>query len=307
MREDDQMNGSKKRNFLKWLDDLFAYIIPNFNIRAILYLSAIFAVAASLQVWRISSQPEQKPIVEKKETVIADKNYWDGNEYKEKLKNQTVGSFTKELQNWLEGKDQEFSKRKFEDMLYVNTGLDPSDLAILIPENFNYLENIARARYKYAKEKGFLADTSVLVKFGTLSCNIDEKTEQLTGTELYDWRYASMSKLTAFMQTKPDWKMQIGDRIFDVSDPRILNAALLKSRTPQTQPAGLFSFLVFRDPKTNRITAADSAILEKNGVDAKLTLDSISKGKQPKIHFKAGYNGCTKLNTIPNVPYGDID
>ena len=307
MREDDQMNGSPKRNFLKWLDDLFAYFIPNFNIRAILYLSAIFVVAASLQVWRISSQPEQKPIVETKETIIADKSYWDGNEYKEKLKNQTVGSFTKELQNWLEGKDQEFSKRRFEDMLYVNAGLDPSNLAILIPENFNYLENIARARYRYAKEKGFLADAPTLVRFGTLSCNIDEKTEQLTGTELYDWRYASMPKLVAFMQGKPDWKMRIGDRIFDVSDPRILNATLLKSRTPKTQPAGLFSILVFRDPKTNRITVADSAMLEKNGVDAKLTLDSIGKDKQPTLHFKAGYNGCTKLNTIPNVPYGDID
>lgn len=116
-----------------------------------------------------------------------------------------------------------------------------------------------------------------------------------------------MPKLATFMQTKPDWKMRIGDRIFDVSDPRILSAVLLKSRTPQTQPAGLFSILVFRDPKTNRITVADSAVLEKNGVDAKLTLDSMGNGKQSTLHFKAGYNGCTKLNSIPNVPYGDID
>ncbi len=297
-----------KRNFLKWLDDILAVFIPNFNIRAILYLSLIFAIAISLQIWRISS-PQTKPVIVQKETVVADQKYWDGNEYKDKLKSQSVESFTGELRDWLEGKNQELSKRKFEDMLYINAGVDPSDLALIIPENFNYLENNARARYRYARDKGFLADPPTLVRLGTVVCDINEKTESITGTEVYDWRYASMDKLLVFMQTKPDWKTRIGDRIFDVSDPRVPAKDKLKSLTAQTQPIGLFSFLIFRDPKTNRITLADSTILEKNGVDSKLTLDKVGdrKDKQVKIYFKPGYNGCQNMNTIPSVPYGDID
>lgn len=296
----DENGSPKKRNFLKWLDDILALFIPNFNIRAILYLSLIFAVAISLQFWRISS-PRHAPEETKKETIVADQKYWDGSEYKDKLKSQTVESFAKELQAWFEGKNQELTKRKFEDLMFINGGLDPTDLAILIPENFNYLENNARARYRYAKEKGFLADTPALVSLGTVVCDINEKTEKVTGMHVYDWRYASMQKLTAFLKTKPDWKYRIGDRIFDVSDPRVANR--------DKNPTGVFSFLIFRDPKTNRITIADSMILEKNGIDAKSTLDKAAsrKDKQIKLHFKPGYNGCANMTTIPNVPYGDID
>ncbi len=294
---DDNIKSSK-RNFLKWLDDILAVFIPNFNIRAILYLSLVFAVALSLQFWRIST-PKEPPKEAQKETIIADQNYWDDSKYRDKLQGQTVESFANELQEWLEGKNQELTKRKFEDLVFMNGSLDSTDLALIIPENFNYLENNARARYRYVKEKGFLADKPEVVSLGMVVCEINEKTEQVTGMQLYDWRYASMSKLSAFVKTKPDWKYRIGDRIFDVSDPRIAS----KNKT------GLFSFLLFHDPKTNRITIADSTILGKNGIDSKKTLDMAGtrKDKQIQLYFKPGYNGCANMTKIPDIPYGHLD
>lgn len=304
-----------KRSPLYWFDDLLKKFIPNFNVRAILYFSVIFALAMFVQFWRISSPPSisQKPATqEKAETVVADQAYWDSAEYKNKIKTQTVDSFTQELAHWLNGQDQEFIKRRFEDVLFVNSGLTTDtggDLAQVVPENFNYLENIGRARYQYAKDKGFLSDTASLVKLGTLVCNVDAKMEQVTGIEIYDWRYASMPKLASFMAANPDWKMRIGDRILDVSDPRLIDKDLLKSRPPETQPVGLFSFLIFRDPTTNRIVLADSTILENNGVDAKLTLSRIDThwDKEPKLYFTAGYEGCKQIHTSPQIPYGHTD
>lgn len=304
-----------KRSPLYWFDDLVKKFIPNFNVRAILYFSVIFGIAMFIQVWRISSPSpvSQKPTSEtNKQTIVADESYWDSAEYKNKLKTQTVESFTQELGRWLSKQDEEFTKRRFEDVLFINVGLTPDtggDLAQVVPETFNYLENISRARYQYAKEKGFLSDTPALVKLGTLVCNVDEKTEQITGIQLYDWRYASMPKLLSFMSAQPDWKMRIGNRILDVSDPRLIDKDLLKTRTSETQPVGLLSFLIFHDPTTNRITLADQSILENNGVDANLTLSRIDSqwDKEPKLYFVAGYEGCKQIHASPEIHYGHTD
>ena len=306
---------SSKRSPLYWFDGLVKKFIPNFNVRAILYFSVIFAFAMFIQLWRISSTPsvpQKAATQEKQEIVLADQAYWDSPEYQNKIKNQTVISFTQELAHWLNGQDQELVKRRFEDLLFVNSGLTSDtggDLAQIVPENFNYLENIGRARYQYAKDKGFLSDSPSLVKLGTLVCNVDAKTEQVTGIEIYDWRYASMPKLVSLMSVKPDWKVRIGDRILDISDPRLIDKDLLKSRSSETQPVGLFSFLVFRDPTTNRIVLADSTILENNGVDAKLTLSRIDThwDKEPKSYFTAVYEGCKQIHKYPQIPYGHSD
>lgn len=310
------MNEQKQPNTkgpIYWFDGLIKRFIPNFNMRAILYMSVIFAIAMSLQIWRINSpRSDIKAPDGNNETVIADEKYWDSQEYKDKIKNQTADSFTQEFQEWLNEKNQEFSRRRFEDMLFINPALTPltgGDLTVFVPENFNYLENNARARYQYAREKGFLSDKPSLIKLGTLVCDIDDKTEQITGIELYDWRYASMPKLAAFMNTKPDWKMQFGDKIFDISDTQIEDKNALKLDNAQTQPAGLFSFLVFRYPTTNRVVLADSTMLNNNGVDAKLTLSRITTkwNKQPKLYFAHGYEGCRQIKNEPNIPYGQSD
>lgn len=313
--EDESMK-PPKRGPVYWFDNLVKKFIPNFNLRAILYFTVIFGIAISLQIWRISSSPTPtKPVpqAEKpKETVLADESYWKSTEYTDKIKHQTLDSFTGELERWLNKQDQEFTKRKFEDILFVNTAFTSdigTDAAELVPENFNYLENIARARYQYAKDKGFLSDKATLVKIGTLVCNLNDKTEQVTGIDLYDWRYASISKLSAFIGTKPDWKVQIGNRILDVNDPRLIDKDLLKSRTTETQPVGLFSFLIFHDPATNKIVLSDTAMLENNGVDAKLTLSRIDSkwDKHPKLCFTSGYEGCKSLTLSPHIEYGHTD
>ena len=310
--EEKTVEPKLKKNVLYRFDGLVRRLIPNGNVRAVLYLSLIFVVVLSMQFWRIttpSSTPAPKADTAKeKETVIADQSYWDSSEYKDKLAKQTVASFSDEFKQWLEGSSQEFSRRTFEDMLYINGGL--GDLTSIVPESFNYLENNGKARYQYAKEKGFLSDTPTLVKLGTLKCDVDEKTEQVTDIELYDWRYASMQKLADFMKTNPDWKVQVGSRIFDVSDPRIEDKDVLALDNSQSQPSGLFSFLVFRNTKTNRIVVADSTILEKNGVDMKLTLANIDfnkTDKEQKIYFQSGYEGCKQMNTIPAINYGQSD
>lgn len=303
-----------RKNLIYRFDSLVKRFIPNFNVRAIIYFSLIFAVAIYLQVWRISSHTPPSDNGEQ-ETVIADKKYWDSKEYKEKIQKQTVESFTTELKNWLENKDQEFSKRKFEDMIFINRGLtkltndEMKTLEVIIPESFNYLENIGRARYQYAKTSGFLADQPTLIQHGVLVCDADEKVEKDTGIELYEWRYASMPKLAAFMQTNPNWKLKVGDNIFDVSDPRIENKDVLKLDNEQTQPVGLFSFLVFRLPQPNRIFLADSVILQKNGVDDALTMARLGShlDKQPKLYFKYGYEGCRHINDTSNIDYGQPD
>lgn len=223
--------------------------IPNFNLRAILYFSVIFVFAVFIQIWRfsVSPMPEKPAVQNTQETVIADDAYWDSDEYIDKIKNQTVDSFTDELARWLNGQDQEFMKRKFEDILYINAGLTADtggELAEVVPGNFNELENIGRARYRYAKDKGFLSDKPVIVSLGSIVCNVGEKTEQMTGVKLYDFRYASMPKLVNFLKTKPDWKVRIGDRILDVSDPRLEDKDLLRSRTTETQP-----LLIINDSK----------------------------------------------------------
>lgn len=317
MEEDKQkeLPKLKKRGPLYWFDELVRKFIPNFNVRAILYFSVIFGIALFIQIWRISSPApvSTKPVPEtSKETVVANEDYWDSTEYKNKIKTQTVESFTQELIHWLNGQDQELAKRKFEDLLFINAGLNldtGGDLAQTIPEAFNYLENIGRARYQYAKEKGFLGDTPALIKIGTLVCNVDEKTEQVTGIELYDWRYASMPKLVSFMAASPDWKIRIGNRILDVSDPRLIDKDLLKTRSSETQPLGLLSFLIFHDSTNNRIVLADQSILEKNGIDASLTLSRIDShwDKEPKLYFVAGYEGCKQIHSSPQIPYGHTD
>jgi hypothetical protein len=303
---------------LYWFDNLIKKFIPSFNYRAIIYFSVLFAIAVYVEIWRLAvpvppRPPEIKPEI-KKETVIADQSYWDSQAYRDKIKNQTVASFTNELTSWLNGKDKELVKRKFEDLMFINGGLTPDtggDLTEVVPENFAYLENIGRARYQYAKDKGFLADTPALVKLGTVMCNIDQATEQVTKIELYDWRYASMPKLAAFLATGPDWKVTAGDRILDVSDPRIESKELLKYRNGQTQPAGLFSFLIFHNLKTNSIALADSNILDMNGVDAKLTLARITShwNSRPELYFKYGFAGCNSLSasTTAQIPYGQSD
>lgn len=298
---------------LYWFDNLIKKFIPNFNYRAIIYFSVLFAVAVYIEMWRISSPATPKPPETKKETVIADQSYWDSVAYKDKIKNQTADSFVSELSNWLNDKDKELVKRTFEDVVFINGGLTPDtggDLTAVVPESFAYLENHGKERYQYARDKGFLADKPTLIKLGAIVCNIDDNTEQMTGIELYDWRYASMTKLASFMATNPDWKVPVGDKILDISDPRIESKDLLKYRNTQTQPAGLFSFLIFRDPKTNRITLADSNILDMNGVDAKLTLARITNhwNKQPKLYFVAGFEGCKHLTTpLAPIPYGQFD
>ena len=301
---------------LYWFDNLIKKFIPSFNYRAVIYFSVLFAIAIYVEIWRIATPAPPKPLPPetKKETVIADQSYWDSQTYHDKIRNQTVDSFVSELANWLNSKDKELVKRQFEDMVFINGGLTPDtggDLTEVVPESFAYLENIGRARYQYAKDKGFLADAPILVKLGTIICNIDPSTEQVTNVELYDWRYASMPKLAAFLATSPDWKVTVGDKILDVSDPRIENKGLLKYRNTQTQPAGLFSFLIFHNTKTNGITLADSNILDLSGVDAKLTLARITShwSKQPKLYFKYGFEGCKSLNasTTIQIPYGQSD
>ncbi|MCL5667159.1 MAG: hypothetical protein M1383_05320 [Patescibacteria group bacterium] len=314
MSDEQETKQPKRNSWLYRLDGLVKTFVPNFNLRAVLYISLLFAVAIYLQIWRISPQPKvsnPKPSPTR-ETVIADETYWQSQAYKEKIQTQTVESFTGELQQWLEGKNQELVRRKFEDLLFINSGLTPltgGDLSTVVPESFNYLENHARARYQYAKDKGFLSDQPTLVKLGGLVCDLDDKTEKATGIELYDWRYSSMAKLAEFIKTSPDWKAQIGDKILDVRDPNLEDKDLLKSRNAQTQPAGLFSFLVLRDSQSNRIFLADNEILEKNGVDSQLTLSRISVGfaKSPKIYFKYGYEGCKQINNLSQINYGQPD
>jgi len=303
---DDPKPELNKNNPLYRFDNLVKKFIPNFNVRAVLYFSFLFALAIYLQIWRIGSH---NPPSKNNETVIADDNYWQSAAYKSKLQNQTVESFTSELAKWLNDQDQEFIKRKFQDMIYINNGLSPQDLSIVVPQSFNYLENQGKIRYQYAKGKGFLADNPSLVKLGSLICDNGEKSEKITNIELYDWRYASMPKLAEFMKTKPDWKIQVKDQILDVSDPRIEDRDLLKFRNAQTQPAGLFSFLIFRDSQNNRIFLADSTMLDMNEVDSSLTLSRITdhSDKQPKIYFKAGFEGCQKINDIPQSNYGQSD
>lgn len=300
-----------KKNLFQKFDGLLQPFIPNFNVRAILYITFIFAVAAYLEIWRISPSTQHNP-PKTGETVIADNAYWQSKEYKDKIQNQSVQSFTSELQGWLGGKSSEFVKRKFEDIVYINsaeTAMTGGDPSTIVPQNFNYLENIGKARYKYAKNNGFVNDPPVLVALGNVVCDIAEKTEKATGLELYDWRYASMPKLAAFMVTKPDWKIQEGDTILDISEPNIEDKDILKSRNVQTQPAGLFSFLVFHDPKTNRIFLADSEILENNGIDSRLTLSRLtgSTNKLSKLYFKYGYEGCSQINSITSINYGQPD
>lgn len=312
MDEKQDEKQPNKRNWFYRFDGFIKTFIPNFNVRAVLYISLLFAVVIYLQIWRISGPSQTKPAETKKETVIADNSYWQSQEYKDKIKNQTVQSFTDELQSWLNGNNQEFIRRKFEDVLFINSGLSTmtgGDLTTVVPENFNYLENHARARYQYAKDKGFLADSPALVKLGSLVCDLDEKTEKATGIELYDWRYASMPKLANFMKTNPDWKVQIGDKIFDISDPMIEDKDILRVRNSQNQPVGLFSFLVFHDPQTNQITLADWTMLDNNGVDASLTLSRLTEhlDKQPKLYFKYGYEGCKQINSLPQINYGQSD
>src|SRR3989338_3582252 len=302
----------KKNNIFYRFDRLIKKFIPNFNVRAILYLSMIFALAIYLQLWRISPKEEKaKPDNKSQETVIADQTYWESNAYKEKIQSQTVESFTEELKSWLDETDQEFVKRKFEDMLFINNGFTSQtgeELGVVVAESFNYLENHGKARYQYAQFHGFASEAPVLVKLGNVVCDIDKKTEQITDFELYDWRYASMTKLTEFMKTKPDWKMQVGEKILDVSDSRIADKDILKLKTAQTQPAGLFSFLIFHNTKNNRIVLADSSILEKNGIDEKLTLSRISTkwDKSPKLYFQFGTEGCKQINNDPQIEYGDL-
>jgi hypothetical protein len=266
-----------------------------------------------IQVWRIANKPDQEAnTTTTQETVIADDNYWNSKVYAEKIQSQTVESFTNELQKWLAGQEQEFSRRKFEDILFINNSLtlETADtLSLTVPESFNYLENHGRARYQYAKSNGFLLDAPVLIRHGNVVCDIADKTEKATGIELYEWRYASMTKLAAFMRTRPDWKVQTGDRILDISDPNIEDKDVLALRNVQTQPAGLFSFLIFRTPDSNRIVLADSSILETNGVDAKLTLSRITSdwNTQPKIYFKVGFEGCKQITNAPQINYGQFD
>lgn len=304
---------SQSKNILSRFDRLVKKVIPNFNVRAIVYLSMFFAIAVYIQVWRIGNKVSKQPnttVIE--ETIIADDSYWNSPAYAEKIRNQTVESFTNELEKWLIRRDQEFTRRKFEDILFINNSSTVEagdDFSLRVPENFNYLENHGRARYQYGKSNNFLLDVPVLIKHGTVVCDIADKTEKATGIELYEWRYASMTKLAVFMKTKPDWKVQIGDRILDISDPRLEDEDVLAFRNAQSQPAGLFSFLVFREPESNRIVLADSSILENNGIDAKLTLARISSklDKQPKIYFKFGFEGCKQITNYPEIHYEQFD
>lgn len=298
----------KKQNILQKIDGLFGKFIPSFNARAILYFSLIFAVALYLQIWRIGSHTP--PPKQTQETVIADDSYWNSSEYHDKIKNQSLESFTKELQDWLGGNSQEFSRRKFEDMLFINSAstLDTGgSLATVVPESFNYLENHARGRYQYAKNNNFLSESPALISYGNLVCDLDPRTEKDTGISLYEWRYASMSKLSEFMKTKPDFKIQVKDRILDIADPRIEDAGLLATKTSQSQPPGLFSFLIFQDKSSNRIYLADSEILEMNGVDARQTFSNlVGLKKQPKLYFKYGFEGCKQINNS-EIRYEQFD
>lgn len=309
MNDQHDQTDPPRPHFLKKFDNFVKKFIPNFNTRAVVYFSLIFAIALYLQIWRIASPtPPTNTNQGKQETVIADDTYWASPEYKDRIKAQTVESFTSEFKAWLEGKTQEFSRRKFEDMLFINSGLTVAtggDLNTIIPANFNYLENHAKARFQYAKSNGFLSDAPTLISHGTIVCDLDAKTEKASGIELFEWRYASMPKLAEFMKTNPDWKMQIGDRILDVSDPWIEDKDVLKFKTTQTQPAGLFSFFIFRDPQNNRIFLADSTILENNGIDTKQTLSHLGlvPNKLPKLYFTTGFDGCSKINSLPENNY----
>lgn len=308
--EHDQNSPPKRLHFLNKFDNFVKKFIPNFNMRAMVYFSLIFAIALYLQIWRIAVHSPHTNTNEsaKQETVIADDAFWASPEYKDRIRAQTVESFTNEFKAWLEDKDQEFSRRKFEDMLYINSSLTPAtggDLNTIIPSNFNYLENHAKARFLYAKNNGFLNDSPTLISHGSIVCDLDTKTEKASGIELFEWRYASMPKLAEFMKTNPDWKMQIGDRILDVSDPWIEDKDVLKYKSSLTQPAGLFSFFIFHDPQTNRTFLADSTILENNGIDTKQTLSHLGvvPNKLPKLYFTTGFEGCSQINSIPKNNY----
>lgn len=306
----DQEQKPNNKNLLYKFDGFIKTFIPNFNVRAILYITVVFAVAMFLEIWRVSSPAPKSQVspTGKQETVLADQKYWDSQQYKEKIKNQTLESFTKEFENWLNGKDQVFSTRKFEDMFFINQGLvslTGGDLATVVPENFNYLENGGRARYTYAKDKGFLAQQSAVVKLGNVSCNIDATTEQDTGIELYDFRYASIPKLAEFVKTHPDWKIQIADKIYNVQDP-----LLSPPYTNVKQRVGLFSFLVFHYPKDNRFVVANSEMLDNNGIDGYKTMLGIEarNGQLSKLEFKYGYEGCRQINSnVSQINYGQSD
>ncbi len=146
----------------------------------------------------------------------------------------------------------------------------------------------------------------LLLPLGSLTCEVSDGTSSNTGIELYDFRYADMQKLAKFMATKPDWKFKSGQYTYDVSEPNIEDKELINLLNSQTQPAGLFSFLIFHDPKTNKIFLGDNEILENNAVDSRLTLGRLSShiDKQPKIYFKYGYEGCKQITNFSSVNYG---
>ena len=50
---EENISEPTKKGPLHWFDSHVKKIIPNFNYRAILYLSVIFAVAMYVEIWRI--------------------------------------------------------------------------------------------------------------------------------------------------------------------------------------------------------------------------------------------------------------
>jgi hypothetical protein len=305
----DQDPQQNNKNLLYRFDSFIKTFIPNFNVRAIVYFTLIFGTALYLEIWQFSSPPKkQTNTLPKQETVLADKKYWSSSTYLEKIKSQTLETFTGEFERWLNNKDQDFSTRKFEDMFFINPAPTPvteGDLATVVPQNFNYLENTGRARYLYAKQNGFLNDKPQIVKLANAGCTVNETTQQDTGIELYEWRYASVPKLLEFMKTYPDWKMQIGSQIYNVQDQMM---------TPSTseikQRVGLFSFLIFHNPKTNNFVVADTEILDSNGIDGFKTMVGLEthNGKLSLLDFKYGFEGCKEIsNGQSPINYGQPD
>jgi hypothetical protein len=76
---------------------------------------------------------------------------------------------------------------------------------------------------------------------------------------------------------------------------------------PVKQKVGLFSFLIFHYPKTNKFVVANSEILDNNDIDGYKTLVGIEahSGKLSKLEFKYGYVGCQQINSVlPQIDYG---
>jgi hypothetical protein len=76
-------------NYLYKFDRVIARMIPNFNVRAILYVSLIFALALYVEIWRISPSREANNVATQK-TMDEALQYWNNSGYESSPQEQKI-------------------------------------------------------------------------------------------------------------------------------------------------------------------------------------------------------------------------